>query len=574
MPIQREGQRGRGPRASALLALALIAIGASPAAAQAPTIPERDSLAAKSEAAMVVGTTGRQAQDMGLAALKRGGNAVDAALTTAFGQVVLSGGSWVSFAGVLNMVIYDAEKGEVACLNAAFNTVKGETDYQGVPGPRPNALELKPDAIGHHNGRTVPVPGFMRGAEAAHKRFGALPWKALLAPAIKLAEEGFEIDAGLAGQLSFRRGVLSRFPKTKAHFVTEQGRFLKQGDRFRQPALARTLRRVAEGGAAEMYTGAWAKAMVAAVQGIGGRLTLEDMAAYEARWVEPVTTRHAGFSVYAPGLPGYGGVDTIEALNLFEAAGLAKKPHYAASAESFYWLSQILRAGSASRADPSPSALRGRLGKGHALALWATMRKRGGWEARAAPKSRHSDGVVVIDAAGNMAAAVHSINTVCFGETGLVIDGVSISDALNHQLDVARQTKPGGRLPDPTSPLVILKDGRPFGAFAGIGAGLHQRMLSVLVSVLDFHMSPGEALAQPALGFSINLPGIMKGRGEQTLSAGRLPPAMIKTLKARGLRVVSKLSFAGYVAGAIIDAETGERRGGTSGYLGGRPVGY
>jgi len=545
--------------------------------------PEQDGLAAVSPTAMVVGTTGGQAQEAGVEILKRGGNAMDAALATAMAQITLAAGSWVSFAGIANVVYYDAATGTVHNMNAAFNTVKAETNYDELPKAMvTDAAFHDPEAEGHHNGRLIPVPGFMRGIEAAHAKFGTLPFAEIFQPSITLAEEGFELGAGLKYQFDYRKGALAKFPETRKHFVKEDGTFYEIGDTFKQPYLANTLKHVALEGADYMYTGEWAEKAVAAIQSIGGLMTMEDLANYEAKWVEPLKTTHNGYDIYAHGLPAYGGVNLVEALNLIEVSNLKEKPHYSQDADSFYWLSHITRAATASRGftyndAAMGEALEARVTKDHAAKLWQVMQDNNGFEEILGYDGpRHSDGIVVIDEKGNMAAVLHTINSVVYGGTGLVIEGVSLPDAITNELDVARVTEPGTRLPDAGAPVLVLKDGKPFGGFSTIGAGLHPRLVSVVHSVLNYDMSPGEALAQPALGFTLNFPGLWGSLwgSYQTVSSGAVDPEIVQALSDKGLDVVYNRSYAGYVVGVTIDPKTGERQGGTIKQFGGRPVGY
>lgn len=93
------------------------------------------------------------------------------------------------------------------------------------------------------------VAGFMRGVEAAHQRFGKMLWAGVFEPVIDLAEQGFETDAGLAGQFAARKTILAHDPETHAHFIREDGEYYQEGDHFRQPALAETLRQVVAQGA-------------------------------------------------------------------------------------------------------------------------------------------------------------------------------------------------------------------------------------------------------------------------------------------------------------------------------------
>lgn len=555
-------------------------------------LPEETTVGVSGEGGMVVGTTGAQAQQIGVDILKRGGNAMDAAIATAMGQITLASGAWVSFAGISTVVYYEAATGKVYNLNAAFNTVKGETDYEGVPGLDLSALSGGGEnKAGHHNGRTVPVPGFMRGMEAAQKRFGALGWGDVIQPSIDLAEQGFEVNKGLAGQFAYRKDILSKFPETKAVVFKDENTLYQEGDLYKQPALANTLRNVVEHGADYMYTGPWAEKFVAAVQGIGGRITMDDMKNYQANWVEPVKSSYGNYDIYAHGLPAYGGVNLVEAMNLIEAADLASSGPYTESAETLFWLSQIVRNGSFRGFEGTDAEVEAymqrRTTQAHADALWKEIKADGGFKKSLTSYApNHSDGVVTVDAEGNMVAMLHSINAVTFGETGLIVGGVSVPDALTNQLDVAKVTEPGTRLPDPGAPVLIVKNGQPFGVFSTIGAGLHPRLVNVLFNIMSFDMTPQEALNAPSLGFTLTHPSSYFGEGAigsivnslwgnyQTISSGQIDPNIIEQLENMGLDIVYNPQYGGYVVGITIDPKTGLRHGGTIEKFGGRAVGY
>ena len=150
-----------------------------------------------SDGALLVGTTGPFAQLAGRHALELGGSAVDAALVTSFAQIALAAGSWVSYAGILSLVHYDAATGEVRSLNGGFRRFLEEDDPLSIPtSPEPS-------------GRTALVPGFFAAAWRAHQTYGRLSWADLLAPAIFVAEQGFLLDAGRVMQFEARRPVIS-----------------------------------------------------------------------------------------------------------------------------------------------------------------------------------------------------------------------------------------------------------------------------------------------------------------------------------------------------------------------------
>ncbi len=532
---------------------------------------------ASSDLGVVTGTTGAPAIRAGLEALRQGGSAMDAALTTSLTQIALAMGCWVSYAGILTVVTYDAETGKIENLNAAWQTVAGETDPATIPRHRtPGGLggTGKPgDAAPVVSGRTAFVPGYMAGVEAAHRRFGRLPFAALFGPAIEIAHDGFELPAFHARLIASRESVLSRLDETRRIFTKPDGSFYREGDLFRQPELAETLRHVATDGAEWMYRGAWARHLVERVQRDFGKMTLDDLASYAPAWTTPVTTDFAGFTVHAHGLPAQGGVNIVEALNVATAANLPALGSPATSPLAFFWQSEIGKVESLSFLDDDvgrlllggrPAGLADRLTKEHAERLW-TLLKGGKFALTDAPVEdaggKHSDAVVAIDRRGNVVALVHTINCASWGETGIFVDGVSIGDAAADQQDLIARTGPGKRLPDPTEPLIVTQDGRPVAAFASIGAGLHQKTFSVLLDLLGAGASIADAVNAP----SLHLPEFgAQGKSRPVVFEGDFAPELLDRVKELGLDVhvaarSAGAGFRGYVVGATIDPRTGRR---------------
>ena len=540
---------------------------------------------------VIAGTTSAAAGRAGLEALRQGGSAADAVLATSLAQITLAMGSWVSYAGILTMVYFDAGSGRFYNLNAGFNTVAGEDDPMTIPA-QGNVLSPRPDAEIHPSGRTALVPGYMAGVQAAHKKFGKLPFKDLFAPAIYYADNGFELTPFHAGLVKLRQKVLSRLPETKAIFTKPDGSWVGEGDLFKQPALAAILRRVAARGADEMYTGEWGKRLVEAVRRDGGKMTLDDLKNYGIIWSDPMEIPYGGYKIYAPGLPAQGGVHVAEALNVASVAGLSGMGHYSESAQAFFWLSQITNLMALSfmpektvsqflgGADGSMAA---RAGEDHAKRAWSLMSS-GRFPLTKVPASegpQHSDAIVAIDRWGNVAAIVHSANTAVWGTTGIFVDGVSIPDPAAFQQRLVAQTGPGKRLPDPTEPLIIAKDGKPVVALSSIGAGLHQKTVSVLSNVVDFGMSIKQAIDAPCLNSpryeadGSNKPQVFEGDfcGLLLTAVRKLGLDVAVVSNALTSTVPRGYVISGYAVGAAIDPKGGFQAVATDS-LNGRALGY
>ena len=429
---------------------------------------------AKGDKGVIVGTTCAFAMRAGVEALRQGGSAVDAVCTAALAEIALTAGCNVSYAGIFHLVYYEKETGKTYALDAAYNAPIDENDPLSIP-TRPTP-----------SGRTALVPGFIAGLEAAHKRFGRLPFGSLFEPAIYIAQEGFEVYQFLGWWIRDRKDILSRLPETRAVFTKENGELYKKGDHFRQPE--------------------WARAFVNAVQREGGKITLNDLGSYSPIWSEPWRTNYHGYEVCAT----IGGVEIIEGFNLLELANLQRYGHYTESPDALYWFIQITRMSnliSTLRKDQltnhfplsflcSPS----RVTKEHARAIWAKLRTPG-WlrevQGVVSPRAGHSSGVVAVDSEGNVASVGHSINTLDWGSTGIFVGGISIPDSASIQQESVKEAGPGGRIRNEMAPLIVLTAGKPVLASAAIGAGLHEATLQRLHNVIDFGMDIQQSTEQP-----------------------------------------------------------------------------
>jgi gamma-glutamyltranspeptidase/glutathione hydrolase len=259
-----------------------------------------------------------------------GGNAVDAAVAAAFAMAV-SYPSAGNLGGGGFMVIHPAGGKSPPVV----------IDYrETAPASAKRNMFTKKDSWYTH--KAVGVPGTVRGLALAHQRFGRLPWKDVVAPAVKLAEEGFIIDAQLAGSLNWIVGSFQVTPELRRVLGKDEGRSRwLSGDRLVQRDLARTLRRIAEEGPDGFYKGRTAELIAQEMKAGGGLITQADLAAYTAKVREPIHGTYRGYDVYGPPPPSSGGICLVEMLNVLENFDLKKQGRY--SPATLHLLAETMR---------------------------------------------------------------------------------------------------------------------------------------------------------------------------------------------------------------------------------------
>jgi gamma-glutamyltranspeptidase/glutathione hydrolase len=533
--------------------------------------PETRSLTGRK--GVVSATVSPLAVRSGIETLARGGNAADAAITTALTGVATALGAYVSYAGIVSLVYYDAATGAVSALDAGYNSYLGEDDPMGIPEcdfGTGFVASARPGTPRERLGRKTLVPGYMAGIEALHRRFGTLRFGDLFAPAIHYAEEGLVLGPALAAFFERRSAYLGRTPEGRAFFRKPDGSLPRAGERFRQPETAKTLRAVAEQGAAYMYSGAWAEEFVRIVRREGGNVTMEDMRRYEPTWDEPLVARFRGAEINT--VNGQGGVMLATGLALVEANGMPGAGHYWTDAQALADLSRI-GAFATSVATLKPETIEALAACGvtvradrpftteEARSALATLLSR----PAPTPENRaaHSDSLVVIDAAGNVCAMTHTINCMLWGDTDIVVGGVPIPDSAGFQQAALAALTPGDRLPNPISPVIALKDGRPALAAAQIGSCLVPETLRLLLGILGQDQGLAEMQARPPV--LLAMPGfgpVAQAEGHIVLPEGRYEAAMLDALDALGIPVslvpaAGVQGLRGTVVLAGIDADTG-----------------
>ena len=492
-------------------------------------VPKSQALAVGRKHA-IAGTSAPFAIRAGLEALNQGGSAADAVMTAAMAQIAIAVGSWVSYNGIFQMLYYDAETGSVQNINAAYKTVSDEKDPMSIPAPAfMTTGDMRAPPAGNIDGRAVLVPGFMKGVEAVHARYGKLPFASLFEPSIYIAEKGMEVSPELEGYFEWRKDSLSRLAETRETMLKEDGSVYRAGDVFKQPALAKTLQKVAKEGAAYMYEGEWAEKFVAAVQADGGKLSMEDLSRYEVAWDKPLKTEHNGYVVFGSGT--MGGRNVITALDLVRDADIAKRGHYSQDGAVFRDLAKIANQSAFGGLFPADET------------------------------NSHSDAIVAVDQWGNVAAITHSFNGIWWGELGMVIDGITITDSGSFQQAGIKAAGPGNRLPDPIEPVLVMKEGKPAFAFSSIANGLHYHTVTALVNALDFGMDPKSAIDTPSF-LAPDFTAVPDLNGAKVIE-GDFDASVLREARAKGALIEEvgvENAFwegVGIVVGLEVDAESG-----------------
>src|SRR5690606_37522351 len=251
------------------------------------------------------------ASDVGLEVLRKGGNAVDAAVAVGFALAVVHPAAG-NIGGGGFMVVHDAESRTEITVDFREKAPLAATAdmYLDDDGKVVEGLST----IGY---KASGVPGSVAGLPLAWQRAGSLEWQDLLAPAIQLAEEGFPVSYSLSRSLENAAPLLSRFPESRRIFLRD-GNYYQAGEILRQPELANCLRLIAREGPEAFYRGEIANRIVAAMEANGGLITKRDLAEYEAVFRDPVRGTYRGHEIVSMGPPSSGGVILLQMLRMIE----------------------------------------------------------------------------------------------------------------------------------------------------------------------------------------------------------------------------------------------------------------
>ena len=489
--LPRVGRSSGGPgRLAALLVLASLTL-----------------LPSGAHAAAIVAADNPLAADAGLAILDRGGSAVDAAVATALAVCVVHPTS-CGIGGGGFMVIHDARTRRTVALDYRETAPGAAAASQYEENGAYVAAKSRKGAL------AVGVPGEIAGLAAAHARFGRLPWRDVVAPAIRLARDGFPVSHHLAGRIKDQAKALAADPELRTIYLDPSGEPWGEGALLRSPHLADTLERVAERGPRAFYEGDVAQAIVATIRAGGGVMTVQDLARYRPVWRRPLEVEYRGADVFTMPPPSSGGpalVLALRTLSRYDVAALGVD-----SPTRFHLFAEIFKHAFADRArtsgdpafdpvlpPPGTAPLAGRIHAAHTMAPEAYGLT------TPAPSDGGTSHLSVIAPDGSAVACTTTINTV-FGAvigvpgTGIVlnneIDDFSFDAPNVFGLAPSRTNRiaPGKRPASSMTPTVAVQDGRAVVAVGASGGPLIvSATIEVLSNVLDFGMPPEAAVAAP-----------------------------------------------------------------------------
>lgn len=451
--------------------------------------------------------------DAGVEILKKGGNAVDAAVATAFALAVtypaagnLGGGGF--------MVVYPGPKNQAEPMVIEYRETAPAAAHKTMYGPDARWDDHKASG----------VPGTVRGLALAHQRFGKLPWKEVVQPAIRLADEGFEMDTALATSLNSVVGSSDKFLELQRVYGKRDGSAdWKTGDRLVLKDLAQTLRLIADQGADAFYKGPIADLIVAEMKAGGGLITKDDLAAYKAMARTPIHGTYRGYDVYGASPPSSGGTCLVEMLNILENFDLRKQGRW--SPETMHLMAEAMKRAYCDRArylgDPGFVKIPEHLtSKEHArsLAKSISLEKATPSEDLAKDIPLAGEGTdtthfSVIDkdgmAVSNTYTLEHSYGSrVVAKGAGFILnnemfDFNSRPGVTNRRGTIGtepNQIAPGKRMLSSQTPTIIAKDGKAFLITGSPGSRtIINTVLGVVINVIDFDMDVQAAVDAPRM---------------------------------------------------------------------------
>ena len=514
----------------------------------------------------VVASSSAIASEVGVQILKEGGNAIDAAVATAFAMAV----TWPTAGNIGGggFLVYHGADGEATAFDFREKAplAATKTMYLDDEG---NVI----DNSNHEGILAVGVPGTVAGLALAHERLGSMAWEDLVEPAVRLAERGIPISWKLHDDFRNRMPRFEKYPSSKAVFAKPDGSFYQPGDNWVQADLAATLRRIQSEGRDGFYKGRTAELIADFMAANDGLITLEDLAEYEAVEREPVRGSYRDHEIVSMPPPSSGGVVMVQMLNILEGFDLGEIGHN--SALYLHLLTETMRRAYADRAehlgDPDfneDMPLDRLTSKEYAAALRDTISL--GSKSVSDPalfaqayESEQTTHFSVADGDGNMVSLTYTLEW-GYG-SHIVVEGAGF--LLNNEMGdfnarpgvtdesgwigtEPNQIAPEKRMLSSMSPTIVAVDGRPlFATGTPGGKTIINTTMQTILNVIDHGMNIAQAIEAPRIHHQW-LPDITR------FESWGFSPDTIRLYKGYG-HAVSEGRNIGSAMGVYRDPETG-----------------
>ncbi len=505
----------------------------------------------------------------GVQILKQGGNAIDAAVAVGYAEAVvhpccgnLGGGGFMTIhlKDGRNLFLNFREKAPLKATPGMFQDAHGDV----VPGRSTDSY------LG------VGVPGTVMGLDAALAKYGTMSLKQVMAPAIKLARDGYVLEQGDVDILDDSSGDFARHPNVAAIFL-DHGKPFVAGQRLVQKDLAHTLELIADGGADAFYKGPIARAVVAASEARGGILSMQDFAGYTVQWEKPIECRYHGYTIISAPPPSSGGTTLCEILQIIQPYPFARWGY--GSVQTVRHLAEAERRAFADRntylGDPAfvHNPIARLLSSEHAARLRATI-----LPDRATPSSEiqgslgaaegnHTTHYSVIDRYGNAVSVTYTLNFLfgirqIAGDTGFFLNDEmddftskpGVANAAGLVQGTANEVQPGKRPLSSMTPTIVMKGGKPYLLTGSPGdATIISTTLQSILNVVDFGMNVQQAVNAPRMHQQWYPQAVW-------IEPGLLTPVSQRMLQAMGY-TFKPVRAMGADEAILIDPATGIREG-------------
>lgn len=499
----------------------------------------------------MVATSHTLATEVALEILKKGGNAIDAAVTAGFALAVTQPRSG-NIGGGGFMLISSEKNNNVTAIDYREKAPKAA--YEKMFQDKDGNVVQQQSRFSH---LSAGVPGTVAGLLMALEKYGTITRQQALAPAIKLAKEGFIAPLRFSKGLKQRHDKLAKFDYGKKLFYKADGSFYEAGDLFVQADLAKTLQRVSDLGVKGFYEGETANLIINDMKNNGGMMTLADLKTYQPKVREPVKGSYRGYDIFSMSPPSSGGAHIVQILNMLEGFPIGEYGHN--SAKTLHLMSEAMKRAYADRAeylgdqDFVKVPLKGITDKKYANDLRASIDMDKATPSKtvragepAGYESNETTHFSIVDKFGNAVSNTYTINF-SYG-SAIAVPGAGF--LLNNEMDdfsakpgvanaygllggAANKIEPEKRMLSSMSPTIVMKDGKNFLVTGSPGGSrIITTTLQVIMNVIDHGMNIQSAVSAPRIHHQW-LPDEI--RVEQGISTDT-----VKLLEAKGHKVVQK----------------------------------